>query len=238
MCTGLEIAALAASAAGSAVNSRIQNQAIDESNRQNQIAMQEEGRQRGLETDRQRQFEADQAAQVTRALFDAAPEKIVEKADEAAIDTSNPINAAADTYNTPTLTGQVQNEDVNESIGATIASATSRTREMLRNAAILSGQSTGMNDASQSLGRMGSEIQTIGSNRRGSGNVANMETRVPAAQVTASTSPVGDLLMLAGQGVGGYAGKATGLAGGNRPFDIGSIFSARKSAPLSAISWL
>lgn len=224
MCTGLEIAALAAATGGSALNAKMQNNAISEQNRQNQIAMQREGEMRSAEASRQREFEQSQADQVTKALFEAAPEKVIEKAEVAAATPDSPINAAADQYNVPVLTGQVQNQDVDESIGSTITKAAARTRELLRNAALLSGQSAGMNDAAQSLGRMGSEIQTIGSNRRGSGNVASMETRVPAATVTPSSSIIGDLLMLGGQGLGGYAGKKSGMAGGKKPFDLGAVF--------------
>lgn len=224
MCTGLEIAALAATAGGSALNAKMQNDAISEQNRQNQIAMQREREMRAQESVRQREFEQAQAEQVAKALFEAAPEKVIEKAEVAAETPDSPINAAAEQYNVPVLTGQVQNEDVDESIGSTIMKATERTKKLLRNAALLSGQSAGMNDAAQSLGRMGSEIQTIGSNRRGSGNVARMETHVPAATVTPSSSILGDILMLGGQGLGGYAGKKAGASGGKRPFDLGAVF--------------
>lgn len=225
MCTGLEIAGILASVGGSAINAKIQNDAIREQNNQNQIAMRREGEARTAEADRQRQFEKSQAELVANSLFEAAPDKAVAKAEEAAALPTNPINAAADQYNVPVLSGQVQNEDVNDSIGSTISKAAARTRELLRNAALLSGQGDAMNQASQSLGRMGSEVQTIGSNRRASGAVAGMETHVPAATVTPSSSILGDLLMLGGQGLGGIAGRKAGVAGKPRPFDLGAVFS-------------
>lgn len=236
MCTGLEpmmLASMAASAGGAAINARMQNQAIEAQNAQNQRAMQIEREARESESVRQKAYEASQADQVTKALFEAAPENIEEQGEAVAADETNAINQAADQYNTPSLTGQVENNDVNESIGATVSKAVARTREMLRNAATLSGQQSGLEDAFTSLGRMGSNIQTIGSNRQGSSNVSRMETRVPAATVTKSTSPVGDLLMLGGQLAGGMSGNAAGAAGGSRPFDIGSIFT--RNRPLNAI---
>lgn len=236
MCTGLEIAAVLASTAGSALNAKMQNDAIEEQNRQNQIAMQRERQARAEEVARQKAFEASQADEVANALFETAPEKIEKKAEELADVPDNPITSAADTYNIPVLTGQVENQDVDENIGMTISKATERTRQMLRSAALLAGQGSGFNDAAQALGRMGSEVQTIGSNRRASGAVAGMETNVPAAVVSRSASPVGDLLMLGGSLGGGLIGKSVGASGARKPFQIGNIFQSNK--PLSAIPWL
>lgn len=225
MCTGLEILAIAATAGGSLINNKIQNDAISEQNQQNRIAMERERAAREAESLRQAQMEADQADLVTKALFEASPDKVEEKAEAAVEAPDNAIMQAADEYNVPTLTGQVENQDVNESIGATIANAASRTKGMLRNAALLAGQSGAMNDAMQALGRMGSEIQTIGSNRRNSSRVAGMETSVPAAQVSRSNSMIGDLLMLGGQAAGGIIGNKAGQAGARKPFDLGAIFA-------------
>lgn len=233
MCTGLEpmvLASLAASAGGAAINSKIQNNTISETNRQNQIATQKEQVARDAEIQRQRAFEAEQAGLVTQALMDTAPEAVVEKATAAATDESNPIVSAAEEYNVPALTGQVQNEDVNDSIGSTIRKAMARTKGVLTNAALLDGQNTGLSDNRLSLGRLGSEVQTIGSNRAGSGSVAQYETRVPAASVTASGNPLGDLLMLGGSIGAGQSGFGTGAAGGIKPFELGSIFNFNKAA--------
>jgi hypothetical protein len=235
MCTGLEpmmIASLAATTAGSLYNANTQNNAISAQNSQNQQTLARERTMRDAEVSRQRAFEDAQAGEVTNALFEAAPERIAERGQAAAMDEASAINTAADTYNAPVLTGQVQNNDVNDSIGSTIANAVARTREMLRAASTLQGQGDGLADAAASLGRMGSQIQTIGSNRAGSSRVAMQETAVPTAQVTKSSSPIGDLLMLGGQLAGGMSGKSVGKAGGPRPFDIGSIFS--RNQPLSA----
>lgn len=233
MCTGLEVAAIVSTVGGGLINNKIQNDAISAQNKQNRETMALEQAAREREAARQQDFERDQANLVTQALFEAAPEKVEEKAEEVAADPEDPINRAAYDFNTVEQAGQVQNQDVQDSIGATIASKTAETRELLRNAATLSGQFDQLSDADIALGRMGSEIQTIGSNRRGSSNVARQETRMPTPRVTPSGSPIGDLLVLGGAAAGGMAGNAAGKAGGPKPFDIGRIFSNNR--PLNAI---
>ena len=233
MCTGMEFAALAATAGGSALNAKMQNDAISEQNRQNRMALEMERAARQKESDRQMEFERQQAELVTQALFDAAPERIVEAADEVAAQPEAPVNAAVEDFAAAIPTGSVQNKDVNESIGATIARKTAETRELLRNAATLSGQFDGLAQAAEALGRMGSDFQTVGSNRSGSIRASSLETRVPTPSVTRSSSPVGDLLLLGGTAMGGVAGNKAGAAGGAKPFDLGSIFS--RNRPLNAI---
>lgn len=233
MCTGFEIAALAASAGGAALNAKMQNDAIDMQNQQNQRALALEGEARDAEALRQKQFEQQQADLVTQALFEAAPERIVEAGEAVAAAPDAPINAAVEDFGFTELPGQVQNSDVNDSVGGIIAKKTAQTRELLRNAATLSGQFDGLSSAADALGRMGSEVQTVGSNRRGSITTSGLETRIPTPTVTKSSSPVGDLLMLGGQAAGGIIGNQAGAAGAKSPFDIGSIFS--RNRPLNAI---
>lgn len=223
---------IASTVGGSLINSNIQNAAISEQNKQNQRALALEQAAREAEVARQRGFEQEQADLVTKALFEASPDKIAQEGEAVAANPDAPINAALDDFNTIELAGQVQNKDVNDSIGATIASRTARTRELLRNAATLSGQEDGLSDAMEALGRLGSEVQTIGSNRRGSLNVSQLETRVPTPTVTPSGSPIGDLLILGGAAAGGIAGNKAGAAG-RKPFDFGGIFGSNR--PLNAI---
>lgn len=233
MCTGLEIAAIISTVGGGLINNKIQNDAIQEQNQQANRAMQLEQAASDAEMTRQSEFEKQQADLVTKALFEAAPDRVSEEADTVAADPEAPVNKALDDFNTIELAGQVQNQDVNESIGATIARKTAQTRELLRNAATLSGQFDALADAEIGLGRLGSEVQTIGSNRRGSSNAAAIETRVPTPTVTPSGSPIGDLLILGGAAAGGFAGNAAGASGAKRPFDLGRIFSSNR--PLNAI---
>lgn len=235
MCTGMEVAALAALTGGTLYNADTQNQAVSEQNKQNRIQMETQRQARARETQRQMDMEQQQAAAVTKALFDAAPEKVIEAGEAAKADPLNPIVAAAEEYNVPALQGQVANQDVNENIGTTVRRAMTRTRGMLENAAVLSGQNEAFTKAVQSLGRMGSEVQTIGSNRAGSSRTAGLETSIPAATVTKSNNPTGDLMILAGSLGAGSLGYNTGVAGGTKPFEIGNIFAKK---PMSAIPWV
>ena len=205
---------VAASAGGAFINNRMQNQAISEQNRQNRIAMDRERQNREAETVRQRDWEGQQAEAAMRALTDADPARVAEESQRMVDAPDNRTVAAADEYNVPSLQGQVQNEDVNESIGSTIAGQTARTREMLRAAALMQAQGVQANDIAQSLFGMGSDVANIGSNRRGSINVGRMETSVPAATVTRSNSPLGDLLMVGGQAMAGRAGQRAGMNAG------------------------
>lgn len=218
------------SGAGAAYNASSQNNMIEEQTRQNNIREQENSNNREAERVRQRAFEAAQAEEVTKALFEAAPAKVEEQAAVAAADESNPIVSAAEEYNVPVLTGQVQNEDVNESIGSTIKKAMERTKGMLRSAATLSEQGVGLSQGAESLTRMGSNIQTIGSNRAASGAVGQYEASLPSADVRATGNPLGDLLLLGGQLGAASSGRTIGVDGGTAPFDIGSIFKNTKAA--------
>jgi hypothetical protein len=157
----MELATLAATAGGTALNAKMQNDAIAEQNRQNQRALEMERVARAAEADRQMEFERQQAELVTQALFDAAPERIVEAGNKVAEAPQAPVNAAVDEFSADDMAGSVQNTDVRDTIGSIIAKKTAQTRELLRNAATLSGQFDGLAEAAPSLGGMGSEIATI-----------------------------------------------------------------------------
>lgn len=227
----LTLAGIAASVGGSVMNNRMQNQAISEQNRQNQIAMDRERVARDEEVARQRAFETSQAEEATQALTTADPTRVAAESQRVMENPSNAVVAAADQYNVPTLTGQVANEDVRENIGQTIAGQTAKTRDMLRSAALLQAQGGQMNDVAQALFGMGSSVANIGSNRRGSMNAARMETSVPAATVQKSSSPIGDLLMLGGQALAGKAGQRAGF--GNTPAAFGPLNASSFLGPLN-----
>ena len=192
---------------------------------------------RNEETDRQAAMERTSAEEVTQALLGANPENIVADVAAQAADPTNQIVQSAEVHNTPTLQGQVQNADVTAAIGGKVSERLARTKEMLKNMAIMSGQGTATAVIGDMIGRSGSEIQTIGSNRRGSMNASQLETSIPAAEVTKSKSLIGDLLMLAGSAGASMGGKAAGAAGnplfGNpfakKPFipvpDIGNVLA-------------
>ena len=214
MCDPLTIASVVASASGGAINAKIQNDAINAANAENQKAMDMESKARRSETARQQEMEALQAQEVTDALMTAKPENIVETAAALAADPANEIVKSADVYSTDMLSGQLENTDIGKMIGEKIADRARRMREILTAQATIGGQNTGFSGVGDALSNTGSQIQTIGSNRRGSVNAAMMETSVPAATVTPNSSPLGDLLMLGGSLGAGLGGRAIGMAGG------------------------
>lgn len=103
MCTGAEMALIsaAASGGGAAINTRIQNQAIAEANRQNKIRMDIERKARGEETERQAAMERTSAEEVTQALLGADPAAVAETVAAQAVDPTNPIIQAAAIHNVP-----------------------------------------------------------------------------------------------------------------------------------------
>lgn len=233
MCTGAEIAmfSAAASGGGALYNTSLQNRAIDETNRQNKIRMDIERKARGEETERQAAMERTSAEQVTQALLGADPEGVVETVAAQAVDPTNPILQSAEIHNVPVLQGQVQNADITAAIDEKVSGRLARTKEMLKNMAIMSGQGTATAGIGDLIGRSGSEIQTIGSNRRGSLAASQLETSIPAAEVTKSKSMLGDILMLAGAAGGSYGGQMAGQAGTplfTNPF-------ARKALPVTSV---
>lgn len=214
MCTGLELAGIAASTGGAVLNNNIQNRAIAETNNQNRIRMDMEKKARTEETARQAAMEATSAAEVAQALTQVDPATQAATVEAEAAAPENQITQSAEVHNTPTIQGQVQNSDVSSMIGDKVAERLGRTREMLKNMAILSGQDSASSAAGDALGRSSSEIQTTNSNRRGSMNASQLETSIPAAEVTKSKSLIGDLLMLAGSGAASMGGRAAGMSGG------------------------
>lgn len=206
MCTGMELIPLLASgamsAAGSLYNHKIEQSAIDETNRQRKIAMQIERKARNDEVRRQAEMEAKQFETFYDAADTANPESIA-----AQISTGGPaFDASADRFAVPKLQGQSTSGQVSEGIGKTIGDAIGETKKILGAKERLSAQDSAYSDAKDAVGRMGQNIQTVNSDRRRSSQVAQMETTIPEATVTKSSSPFGDILMLAGKLVGAAGG--------------------------------
>lgn len=216
MCTGFEIPALlsqaapgiAMSLAGSAINANIANQAIKRQNQENQRAMDMERSAREAETQRQRAMEQEQADRVAKALTQTDTEAQSKRVAEEVASPDNEIVNAVDAYNLMSLPGQIANGG---EIGRIVSDAVKRTRDILKSAATLTAQDRAALGVQDELVRMGGDISNVGSRRQGSINVANMETRVPAATVTRSPSIIGDALLLAGQGLAGRAGQSAGF---------------------------
>ena len=237
MCTGIELAGIAAAVGGGAINSKIQNDAIGEQNRQNQIATQLQSDARNKENTRQKELEASQAEEVVRALFASDPESIAATAEAEAVDPTNDIVASADVLAAPELQGQLSGGEISEGIGKIVADAARKTKGILKAQSTLTSQGTGLSGIQDALTRMGSNVSTVNSNRRGSLGAARLETSLPAATVTPSSSILGDLLLLGGTAVsGGLGGGAGGLfkRGAPKMANVGDVFGA----PLLAASTL
>lgn len=197
----ITLAGIAASGAGALMNRKMQNAGIAETNNQNQIAMEREKRATEDERVRQAAFEKTQADAVTKALFEVDPANAAKEI-EAAAPTSE-IAMIADDYTVPKLQGQLSDGVTAERIGEIISGSTDKLRKVLTAASTLSQQGTRLQGNQDELTRLGSENQTTGSFRQGSLNASQKEKSVPAAEVTPSSSPLGDILMLFGQGVAG-----------------------------------
>lgn len=207
------IAGILSSIAGAKHNADIRNQAIESQNAENEKAMALEREMREAEEARQLAFEQQQMADIMNAATIANPENIKTASDDAASDTMNKIIMAAHDYNTPSLPGQVENEDVTATIGQIVNDRAKTTRKMLQAQAKLTAQGTSMSDILQAIAGTANDVATTASYRRGSGQVAQRETNIPAATVRPAESFVGDLALLIGKGAAGGFGKKMGKAG-------------------------
>lgn len=229
MCTGLELLAGAGAggagagagigstllsaalpAVGALYNARMQQQYIDARNAEQQKAMAMEAQARQAEDARQRQMEQVQAQRVTDALMRAEPEQGAEQVREVAVEQPNEIRDAADTYNLTRLPGQRGSTEVSDMIARTVGEERERARGIMENRALLTGQDNWLQSLQDELVRMAGDISNEGSFRQESLGVSRMETNVPAAQVTPSASPWGDLMMLGGQALAGHIGQLRG----------------------------
>jgi len=205
----LLIAALL-SGGGGLINWKIQNDAIAAQNAENDRAMQMERAAREAERARQMSMESLQAEEVTRALMEIDPSKTTGDVTEEVADPGNAFATAAESYNIPSLSGQLTEGGVANSIGKLIADKLQQTRGILKAQSTLSSQGSANQGSRDDLMRMAGVLQNIGSNRRGSLDASRLETSIPAARVTPSDSPIGDLLMLGGQLYGGMGGFGFG----------------------------
>ena len=219
MCDPLMLMSFASSAVGGLVNANIQKNTINEQNKQNRIAMDNSRAAREDEDARQKAWELEQSADVNTALAAVAPETRAADAAAAVADPANEFATVADDYNVPTLQGQIEGGSTTEAIGRIVSEKLNATKGMINAASMLTAQGVSAGDAAQAITQMGGNVANISSNRRGSGGVARLETAIPAATVTPSTSVLGDMLMLGGQLGAGIGGKNVGTGTiGRRPW--------------------
>lgn len=202
------------SGGGALVNNKIQNDAIRAQNQQNQRAVAMQAEARSAERSRQSVMERLQADEVARALMQASPDQVRQTAEAEAADPGNEIVRSAAEYNIPTLQGQRADGEVAGGIGRIVQDRLKQTRDMLAAQAILTAQGTAMQGSQDAITRMGADISTIGGNRARSAGVARMEGSVPAAEVTKSDSPLGDLMILGGKVFGAANGSMANMPQG------------------------
>lgn len=235
MCDPVTLALMAggtiASTAGASINAGIQNDAIRETNRQNQIAQEKNAIARQQEAERQRAMEEQQAADVAKALFDADPAAALLKAQETVAAPQNPITEAAASYNEDPAAARISNPNVDNASASYVADSKARTGKVAEALAMLTAIGGEFGKSNIGIGQAGSRIATTGGFRRGSANVAGQEAGIPAADVTASDSAIGDILMLGGQIAAGVGGGRMGRAG--ETFGIGDILKRKPKVPLT-----
>lgn len=225
-------ASTAASAGGAALNVNAQNDAIRAQNEQDKRAQQISEQAAEAERVRQLGMEQQQTEAVSGALAEADPAKALLAAQAEAAAPANKITQASDTYTAAPVTTAFQNKDIDAQTAAATAERAASSDSMADALALLTGIGSQFAGANRAIGRSGSEIATIGGNRRGSAGVAQMEGRIPAAEVTANPGLLGDLLMIGGQAAGGMAGARAGKSG----FEIGDILlPGKKKAPLGPL---
>lgn len=228
----LMAASTAASAGGAAMNANAQNDAIQAQNEQNKQAQQISEQAAEAERVRQLTMEQEQAAAVSGALAEADPAKALLAAQAEAKAPENKITQASDAYTATPVTTAFQNKDIDTQTAGATAERAASSDSMAEALALLTGIGSQFSGANRAIGRSGSEIATIGGNRRGSAGVAQMEGSIPAAEVTADPGFLGDLLMIGGQAAGGIAGGRAAKAG----VDIGDILlPGKKKAPLGPL---
>lgn len=211
-------ASTAASVGGGMINANIQNDAIQRQNEENRRAAEAANFAADQERMRQRAYEEQQVAEVAEALTKANPAKALVKATRRA--EKSPVATDTGKYNA-TPTPPVQNKSIEADAKKTGAKKAATTDKITEALAMLTAMGSEFGSISDAIGRSGSNIATIGSNRRGSMNASELETRPAAASVTPSDSILGDILLLGGQAGAGLAGRRID------DFDIGSIFRRR-----------
>jgi hypothetical protein len=213
-------AGTAASTGGAMMNANSQNRAIEETNQQNRKAQEINAQARQQEAERQRVMEEQQAADVAKALFEADPAAALLRAQDTVRAPTNEITQAAAAYNEDPAPQRIENASVNAAAKPYQKESRARTNTVAEAIAMLSAIGGEFSGANNQIDRAGGRISTTGVNRRASAGVAQREAGIPAADVTAGDSPIGDILILGGQLASGIGGQRAGRAGAGGIGDI------------------
>ncbi len=216
MCNPTAIAAVSAvlSGAGGLFNQSTGDKAIRAQNRENEEAVRVSQQAAEAERVRQRRLEEESTASLNRALAGTA-ETAAGSGQEA--ETTAALNEA-NAQVTPDLTisalpGQISGDtELAKIIAGEINQSSQRVGTQVKGLNTLAGLQSAFGGLGDLFSGTGSAIQSTNLNRRASLDVSGLETGIPAARVTPGSSLFGDLLTLAGQGIG-VAGGGLGSAG-------------------------
>lgn len=207
MCGAQMLVPIALSAAGSFINNRIQAKAaqaqFDEQNKAAQMAQEA----REAERTRQRAIDEDSYAEILTTMQDVDPSKRAEAARTEAAAPDNSVQQAARRY-APLAKATDEGGEVLGDGAGRLTDRLDRTKKMVDALALLNAQGVTSSSAADRLSRFGANLTNDNSEARRSASVADYEASVPVPQVTASSSPVGDLMLAAGQ-IAPYAGNIT-----------------------------
>lgn len=205
MCDPLLIGSIVATTAGSAINANAQNRAAEAQIKANNDAQAAAIEAREAERKRQAALDDESFAEVRSAIEDVDPGARAELVAEEAADPTDSVQEAATRYaplpRSTTDTGEVLGD------AGKLRDKADTTKAMIDALAVLNRQGVGSQGISDRFGRFRSNLATQGDEARRSMRVADYEAAVPAATVTPSNSPFGDILQVAGS-VGANIGGA------------------------------
>lgn len=203
----IAIASTAATAGGTMLNRRTENQAIKAQNKANLEARRAEIDARNEEQQRQDRFADQQAAAVMDTLKVADPGTKVAEVQKIA--ETSPVAQQRDMLQDAPVPQAGVDREVAAGVNQSVQSARKRIEAMAKLAAF-GGTMAGVGDTMQGAG---DQIANVNSFRRGSMDVSGLERSIPAPMISPSQSPMGDLLIAGGQIGSVYGGSMAGQAG-------------------------
>lgn len=223
------------SAGGQFYNSRSQAKAIARQQQADQDARDRSRLAQDAERMRQLRLEERSFAEQQRGVEQATPEALTAETNTEAAVRGDEAVAGLDDFTVSRLSGQSLDTDVGRAIGATVNAAAKTAQDRLRALARLGAGSAAFGNLGDTIQAGNARIGTINSGRRASAGVAQQEMNIPAARVTPSSSPLGDILTgvgsLVSAGAGGLSGSVDGLGMVNGKFDpsvaAGDLFYSR-----------
>jgi len=226
------VASVVASVAGTTINQRNQNQAIEAQNKANREAVQASTQAADQERVRQKKLEDESTASLQRALqgsAEVAEGTGREEETTAALTAQN--EAVRPELTASALPGQISGDtELAQIITGQIGESAERTNTQLQGLNTLAGLQSAFGGLSDLFQGTGGAIGTTNSNRRASLGVSGLETGVSPALARPSNSPVGDLFLLGGQALGSTSGS---FGGGGDIVSAGNTFQTPTAAQVA-----